>query len=128
VFQQQMRRYYLNGTPQGAKPWPGTRMTRYRDLGSPNNLRCWGGAIIAHGGWHFSYLGGVERIQTKLASISQQKFNTPEFTDTKRLAEDLEAGRNFVIPDQPIRYDPLDAGYPVYLLQNQARFRHLIRQ
>lgn len=128
VFQQQMHSFYLNGIRREAAPWYGTRMAYYRDVGFPNDLRCWKGLCIPNGGWHFTYLGGVQRVQAKLAAFSHQEFNTPQYTNPRRLAESLEKGYNFITPGKVIEYNPLDRTYPDYLLKNRGRFSHLIHR
>lgn len=127
VFEQRVRQFYFNGVPKRATPWWGTRMAYYRDVGSPNDLRCWKGHAVPDGGWHFTYLGGVERIQAKLAAFSHQEFNTPQYNDAQRLTENLQQGRDFLHAGAAIEFEPLDATYPDYLLRNQQRFQPWIR-
>jgi len=38
------------------------------------------------GGWHFSYLGGVEAIRTKLGAFAHAEYDTPTYTNPDRLA------------------------------------------
>jgi beta-1,4-mannosyl-glycoprotein beta-1,4-N-acetylglucosaminyltransferase len=35
------------------------------------------GFIIENGGWHFTYLGGEEKIKQKIESFSHQEYNNP---------------------------------------------------
>lgn len=49
-------------------------------------------ALIRDGGWHFSFLGGVEEITRKIQAYSHQERNTPEFLDPKRLERLLAEG------------------------------------
>lgn len=41
---------------------------------------------MTHGGWHLSYWGGAEQIQTKVASFTHQEFNKPQYTSAANLA------------------------------------------
>jgi beta-1,4-mannosyl-glycoprotein beta-1,4-N-acetylglucosaminyltransferase len=78
---------------------------------------------IAHGGWHFSYLGGIEAIRKKIAAFSHSEFaSVPEKILKERLenGDDLfgRAGKSFGVP--------LDETFPPYLRENSDRFQHLI--
>lgn len=41
------------------------------------------------GGWHFSYLGGVEAIRDKLAAYAHWEYDKPEFRDPEKLARQI---------------------------------------
>lgn len=43
-------------------------------------------------GWHLSYWGGVDRIQSKIESMSDTHLNVPEFTDNKHLQAAIDNG------------------------------------
>lgn len=127
TFEQGYHAYFLNCVRQGP-PWLGTRMTHYRDLSTPNDLRRWKGRLVADGGWHFTYMGGLERIQAKLDSFSHQEFNRPEYTDAARLSEALRLGRNILDPNMKLRFEAIDAAYPDYLRKHPERFAKWIRE
>lgn len=48
--------------------------------------------LIRDGGWHFSFLGGVEEITRKIQAYSHQERNTSEFLDPARLERLLAEG------------------------------------
>jgi|688.fasta_scaffold167406_2 beta-1,4-mannosyl-glycoprotein beta-1,4-N-acetylglucosaminyltransferase len=47
---------------------------------------------LKNGGWHLSYFGTKEYIQSKIMNFSHQEFNTNEFTDTKKIEERMNKG------------------------------------
>jgi len=47
------------------------------------------------GGWHFSYMGGVEAIRMKLASFAHDEFDTDEIKNPERLAQCVAERRSF---------------------------------
>lgn len=49
-------------------------------------------ALIRDGGWHFSFLGGIEEITRKIQAYSHQERNTAEFLDPQRLGRLLAEG------------------------------------
>jgi len=54
---------------------------------------------IENGGWHFTYWGGIENIQTKLANFAHQEANTPIFTNSDLIAKRMSLGLH---PLEPI--------------------------
>jgi len=70
---------------------------------------------IADAGWHFSYLGGVDAIQRKLAAFAHSEFaSVPREILERRLqnGDDLfgRAGKSFA--------EPIDASFPAYVRAN----------
>lgn len=62
--------YYLNCESRKSS-WIGTVISKYKNMCIPQkmrNMRC-KIPTIPDGGWHFSYIGGVEKVKTKLSSI-----------------------------------------------------------
>lgn len=127
VFDHRFFMYFLNCPREEHRRWLGTRLVHYRDFSSGRDLRRWGGRMVADGGWHFSYIGGVERIQSKLASFSHTELNTPEFNNRERIAKALQAGENIITPRSRLRFERIDESYPAYLRANLERFAPWIR-
>ena len=52
-------------------------MGRYKDLKdySYNELRGQNNESLSRGGWHFSYMGGPEKVKHKIESFSAQEMN-----------------------------------------------------
>lgn len=91
--------------------------------------------IIKNGGWHFTYLGGPDRIIQKIDSFCDKQFDTPELKDIKKINEKINQGkdlfdRNPTTPDIPkkVVYIPLDKSFPKTLLKNKAEYTHLIKK
>ncbi len=60
-----------------------------------NNWQC-----IAKGGWHFSYLGGLEKIKYKIQSFAHTEFNREEFLNDEHIIKAMEEGKDiFNRPD-----------------------------
>lgn len=43
-------------------------------------------------GWHFSYLGGVEKVKTKIQSFAHTEFNRPDITSEDNISKAIENG------------------------------------
>jgi beta-1,4-mannosyl-glycoprotein beta-1,4-N-acetylglucosaminyltransferase len=67
--------YFVNCRSKGK--WAGTIITKAKCLSTPQKLRKRREKYprIQYNGWHFSYLGGVDRILLKINSITEPKAN-----------------------------------------------------
>jgi len=91
-LQQEVYLYWLNN--KSNEDWTSPVFTAYKNLKGRllNDLRMNSAGlefvVVPSGGWHFSYQGGVDRIQTKLESYGHQEFNTRRIK--KRIAKRLD--------------------------------------
>lgn len=81
---------------------------------------------LSNGGWHFSYLGGTDRVVKKLKSFAHQECNHEDFTRHERIKDYIDAGLD-LFRGLPFTLTELDDTYPRYLLENKEKFRHFIR-
>jgi beta-1,4-mannosyl-glycoprotein beta-1,4-N-acetylglucosaminyltransferase len=88
--------------------------------GSMMGIRKFFGAIVPHGAWHFSFMGGVQQIRQKLLSYAHREFARPPFTDETHIEKCL-LGR-------PFRFRVVDPAshLPSYVVQNRGRFASMI--
>jgi len=49
---------------------------------------------IKKAGWHFSYLGGLEKIKEKIRSFAHTEFNKEEFLNDNNIMEAMEEGKD----------------------------------
>jgi beta-1,4-mannosyl-glycoprotein beta-1,4-N-acetylglucosaminyltransferase len=124
-FQQSNHRHYLNWvtvSPKIEAEWFGTRMVLHRDFSSAEEIRHSGYKVIPNGGWHFSSMGGVERIQEKVRAFSHQELNHPNFIATSRVTEVLARGKSVFHPAEVFKVTALDESYPRYVREHPERF------
>jgi beta-1,4-mannosyl-glycoprotein beta-1,4-N-acetylglucosaminyltransferase len=74
--------YYLNYQKKGSY-WSGVQclQARWFKIFTANELRVFRKSPIqsvVNGGWHFSYLGGKDKIKHKIRNFSHQEYNIPE--------------------------------------------------
>ena len=84
-------------------------------------------AQLSCAGWHFSYLGGVDRISYKLRSAGHAEYARPPYTDKAYLQKTVDDGLLFQTGKPAIQYVALDETFPAYLVANRKRFESLIR-
>ena len=124
-FEQDHYCYFLNC--RSAVISYGTRMMRYRDFSCAEELRYTGYKIVKNGGWHFSWMGGVQRIQEKLAAYAHQERNRPDITATGNIEQSLQEGRLFFDPERQLEFVPLDDTFPRYLREHPEIFSNWIK-
>lgn len=79
--------------------------------------------VLHNAGWHFSFLGGIDAIQKKLAAFSHSEFgNVPREMLEARLRKGCDLfgrnGRFFGVP--------IDSSFPGFVVENKRRFHELI--
>lgn len=91
--------YYMNCQMQGFdRDWNGTVACEgefFKNNG-PQYLRDNRNLLprIPNAGWHFSYLGGPEKIKNKIESFAHTEFNRPEITSKENIENALEKGQD----------------------------------
>jgi beta-1,4-mannosyl-glycoprotein beta-1,4-N-acetylglucosaminyltransferase len=129
VFLQQMSYYYLNYINYNTPLWEGTQMFRYKDLltyMNPYVARFTAVDVkISDGGWHFTFMGGVDRIRTKLFSYSHQEFNNPKYNTPEKILAAVIQGKDLFHQGHKFRREEL--GFlPKYVQNNQEMFHKII--
>lgn len=148
VFHQRYHSYYVNCVatecPQedavyvrdGYVYWRGSVMVDYADFTSAReirkrrNLEGAGIVPVVDGGWHFTFMGGVERVQNKLDAWShtkEKKYYPDALRDKAALKDIIERGEDLF--GRPFRYQfvDIDDSFPVYVREHPERFAALIK-
>jgi len=83
--------------------------------------------VVKDGGWHFSYLGGVEKIIEKLESFHHTEFNVDEYKNPEKIKKAIQNGKD--IFGRNLQYEVIKMGgtFPKYILDNENKFKHLIK-
>ena len=83
-------------------------------------------ALIENGGWHWSYLGGKEKIIEKLAAYSHTELNTQANID--RIDEMVNSNKDLFDRNEDVKLVSIDGTFPKYLQDNIHIYQHLIKQ
>ena len=109
--------------------WNGTAVALWKTVKWIKNLCVFRGlrdkeekkkVYFIKGGWHFSFIGDVSKIQYKFDSYTHAK-DFPEGKDMKTLVEN-----NLYWNNQKLTKEKLDDSFPEYLLRNEDKFKDLI--
>lgn len=125
-FQQNLYYYFIN--VKHTEQWVGTRMFYYRDLTNLELMRHWKcKELIANGGWHFSYMGGVEKIMYKIQSFSHQEFNTDAINNEQQIKQSLQDNQDLFGRNKTLEVVPIDETYPKHLLKHLDKYASWIK-
>ncbi len=62
--------------------------------------------VVKDVAWHFSYLGGLERIKTKIQAFAHQEFNTPGVLESMQKCIDDRVSYHDRTPLRPVPLNP----------------------
>ena len=116
-----MYTYYLNryGHNYGnVSHLPGSVVAKYADvkLLSPQGIRDQrDGAAAITAGWHFTYMGGVDRVRKKIESFSHSELDNEVDKHPQRIRQDVEA----------LKLVEIDESYPQFVRDNIPYFKEL---
>jgi beta-1,4-mannosyl-glycoprotein beta-1,4-N-acetylglucosaminyltransferase len=82
--------------------------------------------VIEKAGWHWSFLGGPEKISEKIKAYAHQDFNLPEYSSVDKIEERL---LNFTdIFDRNMEYKivEIDESFPDYVRNNLNKLEKYI--
>jgi beta-1,4-mannosyl-glycoprotein beta-1,4-N-acetylglucosaminyltransferase len=139
-FRQNWYMYYMNNNYN--KDWFGTRACSFKLLRkiSVDLLRypmedrsMQNGYIIENGGWHFSFLGGYEKIKSKLDAYNYQGRRTSYFLKLLNLIYPGYLKRRFLqnkdifLDNRKFTLQKIDINFPKYLFENLDLFKDYIK-
>jgi beta-1,4-mannosyl-glycoprotein beta-1,4-N-acetylglucosaminyltransferase len=119
-FEQRLYCYYLNCLSSDVLC--GSRMTRFRDFICAEELRHSGYKTVKDAGWHFSYMGGVDRIRQKFDAYAHQEFNQPQFTAPELIAQRINGGQSVLGRAEKLEFVPVDGSFPSFIRQHPEKF------
>ena len=118
-------RYFLNCLCETS--WRGTVICKYKNFSAPQSLRDKRNLlryIGPHAGWHFTYLGGVDRIKAKLNSIVD---GNERLAQGDYIEKCLEEGIDIYDPSKRFKFVPMReigiGGIDLFI----AKYPHLYR-
>lgn len=129
VFEQKLYYYFLNFVRADNNYWKGTKMLslasvkNYKDLYGIREADA--DIVISNGGWHFSYMGGVKRIQDKISSFSHTEFDNKNYNSIKNIKrainEKNNIGNDFIL----FKIERIK-NLPLYIQSNRQKFSSLL--
>lgn len=82
---------------------------------------------MPNAGWHFSFMGGRERVKHKIQSYAHAEL--AHFANDINVELSIATGKDlFNRPDHRFEFVPIDKTYPAYMLDNLDKFAHMIKE
>ncbi len=146
-FEQYYYAYYLNNRcSSNGSPllWYGSKITTYKNFiqffSCAESLRNYKSSgmlravkrylfkklkvqIIQNGGWHFSWMAGIDKIIQKLESFAHQEYNKPEFKDPESIKAKIAAGFDILNPKVTCQAQVVDRQFPKYLIGHKQALK-----
>jgi beta-1,4-mannosyl-glycoprotein beta-1,4-N-acetylglucosaminyltransferase len=148
ALQQYMYSYYLNNRwEKDGVPaiWIGPKITTVANLnrfftGSMQELRNYRGTgifrgiyksylnkfstqYLPDGGWHFTWMAGVDQVIKKLESFSHQEFNKAEYKNPEQIKDIVAQGRDILFPERRYVIQDIDSQFPDYLINHKENYQ-----
>lgn len=90
---------------------------------TPMSIRCIRDVMkLPCAGWHFSYMGGIERITKKIQSFAHQEYNNDDFLDSSRIEKMIATGNDIFGFGITFRSVPVGILMPDIVRKNQAKY------
>lgn len=80
---------------------------------------------VLNGGWHFSYLGGIDKVKEKISSFMHQEMKT-DLNNIENVINNLE----WIYKEHKVDLEmvKIDSSFPNYLIENLDFYKHLIKE
>src|SRR5260221_6564173 len=128
VFKQVLSYYHLYYIDKDEECY-GTRMTLLRHIQSYPTMWIAKYSIhdikIQNGGWHFSYIGGVKRIQHKLDAMTHQEINVDKYNSKEHILKEIARGQYFAGTGRKLTISSSET-LPQYINENLDHFTSLL--
>lgn len=85
-----------------------------------------GGIKIDNGGWHFSFLGGVDKIIEKIEAYSHQEYNN-EYIKNNIFNNVINNKDIFFRANNNLKLVEIDESYPKYIRENIERYSYFVK-
>lgn len=82
--------------------------------------------LIEDGGWHFTWVFGIDDIVKKLESTAHQEFNDVKRKDFNHIKSIIESGCDLNKPDARYIKVTIDGSFPKAILSNKERYSKFI--
>jgi beta-1,4-mannosyl-glycoprotein beta-1,4-N-acetylglucosaminyltransferase len=97
---------------------------RHRDHEGPHIT------VIPDGGWHFSFMGGIEKVMYKIDSWAHVEYNNERYNTRERVIQSILDGRDIFQGSSRYELKDLETSglpFPAEIRRNPNRWAHMLR-
>lgn len=118
---------YLNN--RSSEPWAPTLLTKYKNIKNSclNHLRTAHQSYydyVDNGGWHFTFMGGVNQIKLKIESYGHQEYNNESVK--QNIENNLKENKD-VLGRSNFNFWIDESDLPKYILENKEKYKHMFK-
>lgn len=84
--------------------------------------------LVNDGGWHFSYLGGIDMIVKKVEAFAHTEYNKEQFKNTESMEKAINNGEDIFGRNFKYKFVPVDNTFPAYLVESKEKYKTLIKE
>ncbi|MCJ7747938.1 MAG: hypothetical protein MUP27_09345 [Desulfobacterales bacterium] len=141
IFIQRRYDYFLNGLNPHLTRTSAITTFKFLRNGLGGNLekfRLYGNHVfgnpeliqeIQDGGWHFTAIGGIDRVVEKVQSQSADEFSKLQYWAEMWIKKAIDEGLDlFGRGNLGISYIPIDDTFPTAILRDKGKYGHLIKE
>jgi len=143
IFMQTCFNFKFNLYNKYESPWEGTRVSKKKNLKSIDFMRQKVRSknlkynfyrfdkeksiqIFNDAGWHFNYLKKPQQISLKLKTFAHTEFNKEEFTDIKKIEDNINNLRDLFGRNHIYSKVDIDSSFPEYIAKNKNTYKDWI--
>lgn len=126
-LKQKMYFHYLNCLQED--DWTGNTIlcfSKFRELSVCELRMRRRGLMVQDGGWHFTFMGDINRVKQKIESYSHQEFNNDAVK--MNLEKNIDNLKDIFGRNTTYSIVPIDDSYPKFIVDNPDRFKSYIRK
>lgn len=85
--------------------------------------------VVQDGGWHFSYMGGIQKILEKIDAWTHIEFNNPEFNSKEKVIQNVLEGNDLFKQGSKYEIRPIDGElpFPSALKRHPEKWAHMLK-
>jgi len=135
AFKTKLYYYYVNCLQN--QMWMGPAMITKKYMRNPQMVRDMVRTnhptyiVPVEEGWHFSYVGGLDRVITKINSIIEGTEVKPEQRDPSHLLNCITKGKDHLNREQAFaqkKFVYIDESYPAYMNEWISKFPYMVKE
>lgn len=131
-YAQMFHYYYMNCRMRGYDEWwkgtvqvPGRMFKQFHPQAFRENRNNF--SYFENAGWHFSYLGGVEKIKQKIQSFAHTEYDREDIVNDEHLLNAIANGEDlFHRPGLKYKVERL-MNYPEYLVKEMVNYPQFLK-
>lgn len=128
IFSLKQKLFYFYVNMYCNSTWRGPSLSKFKNIRTPQKMRNKRYRNpISNGGWHYSYLGGSEKILKKIDSTAHTEFNSDEFKNIDHINKSMKYGSDIFKRGKSFKIVDLEGNGPDCISFFTKKYPYLLR-